>query len=122
MSQSAMMRPSPVAIAAVVAQLKADLGARAVTNDAVREQHSHGEGLHTAGTPDLVVFPQTNEEVAAILACCNEHRVPVVPFGAGSSLEGQLAALAGGVSIDMARFDRVLDVSPSRWIAAFRPA
>src|SRR3954462_180307 len=64
------------------------------------------------GVPDLVVFPETNEEVAFILALCNEHRFPVTPFGAGSSLEGQLAALAGGGSPHPSRFDKVLDVSP----------
>jgi len=68
--------------------------------------------LHTAGLPDVVVYPETNEEVAAILACCQAHGVPVVPFGAGTSLEGQLAAVRGGVSVDMSRFDKVLDVSP----------
>lgn len=99
------------ATAAVTDTLKGLLGARAIISDAIREQHSHGEGLHAAGMPDIVVFPETNEEVAAILACCNTNGVPVVPYGAGSSLEGQLAALAGGVSIDMARFDRVLGVS-----------
>ena len=112
MHHAALPRPSAEAVAAVVTALTRMLGNRAVTSDSIREQHSHGEGLPTIGMPDIVVFPETNEEVAAILALCNSHRVPVVPFGAGSSLEGQLAALAGGVSIDMNRFDAVLEVNP----------
>jgi D-lactate dehydrogenase (cytochrome) len=106
-----LVRPSRETIDLVIGQLTDMLSDRAVLNATVREQHSHGEGLPAAGMPDIVVFPHTNEEVAAILALCHNHRVPIVPYGAGSSLEGQLAALAGGVSIDMSRFDKVLDVS-----------
>lgn len=105
-------RPTAEAVSTVVSALAARFGARAVTNGSVREQHSHGEGLPTVGMPDVVVFPETNEEVAEVLKLCNAHRVPVVPFGAGSSLEGQLAAVCGGVSLDMGRFDKVLAVSP----------
>jgi D-lactate dehydrogenase (cytochrome) len=94
-----------------MARLAQRLGVRITTSQAVLEQHSHGEGLPAVGLPDLVAFPETNEEVAFVLALCNELRVPVTPFGAGSSLEGQLAALAGGVSLDMCRFDKILEVS-----------
>jgi D-lactate dehydrogenase (cytochrome) len=112
MNASAMSRPKPEVIAAVRVKLAERLGARVTVSPAVLEQHSHGEGLPAVGIPDLVVFPETNEEVAFILALCNEYRVPVTPFGAGSSLEGQLAAVAGGVSLDTNRFDKVLEVTP----------
>ncbi|MGY4290758.1 D-lactate dehydrogenase (cytochrome) [Bradyrhizobium sp. LM2.7] len=112
MNAHALSRPAPGTIAEVKTRLVECLGARVTAVQAVLEQHSHGEGLPAVGVPDLVAFPETNEEVAFILALCNERRVPVTPFGAGSSLEGQLAALAGGVSLDMSRFDKILDVSP----------
>ena len=112
MNAHALPRPAPGIIAEVKTRLAEHLGARVTATQAVLEQHSHGEGLPAVGMPDLVVFPETNEEVAFVLALCNERRVPVTPFGAGSSLEGQLAALAGGVSLDMSRFDKILDVSP----------
>ncbi|MBR0753423.1 FAD-binding protein [Bradyrhizobium jicamae] len=112
MNAHALPRPEPDTIAALRAKLTERLGARVSVSQSVLEQHSHGEGLPAVGMPDLVVFPETNEEVAFVLSLCNEHRVPVTPFGAGSSLEGQLAALAGGVSLDTSRFDRILDVSP----------
>ena len=105
-------RPGPEVIAAVRAKLVERLGTRVSVSQAMLDQHSHGEGLPAIGMPDLVVFPETNDEVAFVLALCNEHRVPVTPFGAGSSLEGQLAAVAGGVSLDTSRFDKILDVSP----------
>ncbi|TAI66923.1 2-hydroxy-acid oxidase [Bradyrhizobium sp. Leo170] len=112
MNAHTLPRPTTEVIAAVRARLAERLGARVTVSQAVVDQHSHGEGLPAVGVPDLVVFPETNEEVAFVLALCNEHRVPVTPFGAGSSLEGQLAALAGGVSLDMTRFDKILEVTP----------
>lgn len=112
MNAHALPRPAPGIIAEVKTRLAERLGARVTSVQAVLEQHSHGEGLPAVGMPDLVVFPETNEEVAFVLALCNERRVAVTPFGAGSSLEGQLAALAGGVSLDMSRFDKILEVSP----------
>ncbi|MCU1340424.1 MAG: FAD-binding protein [Bryobacterales bacterium] len=111
MTARELPRSRPDVITALEARLAQRLGARVTASQAVLEQHSHGEGLPAVGVPDLVVFPETNDEVAFILALCNDLRVPVTPFGAGSSLEGQLAALAGGVSLDTSRFDEILEVS-----------
>ena len=104
-------RPDAHALADLVTRLAADYGERAVTSKAIREQHSHGEGLADAALPDVVVFPQTNEEVAAIVRLCHAARVPVIAFGVGTSLEGHVAALAGGVCLDLSQMNRVLEVS-----------
>jgi D-lactate dehydrogenase (cytochrome) len=95
----------------VTERLVRDYGERAVTTHAIREQHSHGEGLADAGMPDIVVFPRTNEEVASIVRVCNAARIPVIAFGVGTSLEGHVAALYGGVCIDLSQMDRVLEVN-----------
>ena len=92
-------------------RLAADYGDRAVTTRAIREGHSHGEGLADAALPDVVVFPQTNEEVAAIVSLCYAARVPVIAFGVGTSLEGHVAALSGGVCVDLSQMDRVLEIN-----------
>lgn len=100
-----------VAVDALASDLKALLGDRASTAASHREHHSHGESWHRAGAPDVVVFPTSTEEVSAIVRIAGRHGAPVVPFGAGSSLEGHVNALTGGVSIDMSRMNRVLRVS-----------
>ncbi len=96
----------------VIDALKAIVGDRVTTSEAVREHHSHGESWHPAGLPEAVVFPMSTEEVAATVKLCATLRNPIVPFGMGSSLEGHVNAIHGGVSIDLTRMTRVLRLSP----------
>ena len=91
--------------------LRTLLGDRLSTSESVREHHSHGESWHAPGLPDAVAFPTTTDEVSAIVRICAEHRTPVVPFGMGSSLEGHVNAIRGGVSIDLTRMTKVLHLS-----------
>src|SRR5918998_1384175 len=86
------------------------LGARATRARAVLEQHGRSEAYHPAQCPDVVVYPETTEEVQRVVTLCSELRIPVVPFGAGTSLEGNAAAVQGGVCIDFARMNRILAV------------
>jgi D-lactate dehydrogenase (cytochrome) len=87
------------------------LGARATDSAAIREQHSHDESYHTPAAPDIVCFPETTEEVAAILRVSARYGLPVIPFGAGTSLEGHVNAFRGGITIDLRQMNRVLRVS-----------
>lgn len=82
-----------------------------VASEAVRAQHAIGESYHRAGLPDLVVYPGSIEDVVAVVNACRERGVPLVPFGAGTSLEGQVVPLAGGVCVDLTRLDRILRLS-----------
>ena len=104
-------RPDARDVADLVTRLCADYGDRALTTRAIRDQHSHGEGLSDAGLPDVVVFPHSNAEVAAIVRLCHAARVPVIAFGVGTSLEGHVAALYGGVCVDLSQMNRVLEVN-----------
>jgi D-lactate dehydrogenase (cytochrome) len=99
-------------IAIIEAQLADLLGDRFTRAPAACQAHAQGEGVQGFGLPEAVVFPQDAAEVAAILAACNRAGVPVIPFGTGTSLEGQLAPLFGGISLDMRHFDAILQVSP----------
>ena len=104
-------KQDPDIVAELVTRLSGDFGERAVTTQAVREHHSHGEGLADAALPDVVVFPHSNEEVASIVRLCHLARVPVIAFGVGTSLEGHVAALYGGVCVDLSQMNHVLEVN-----------
>jgi D-lactate dehydrogenase (cytochrome) len=87
------------------------LGDRFVTSAAVREEHGRDESPLPAAAPDGVAFPRTDGEVAGILRTCNELGLPVIPFGAGTSLEGHVLATAGGISIDLGEMNEIMSVN-----------
>ena len=95
----------------LISELRDLLGDRCSTNPTQIEHHSHSESWHPPAAPDVVVFPVNTLEVGLVVAAAARHRAAVVPFGAGSSLEGHVNALAGGVSIDLSRMNRILRVS-----------
>jgi D-lactate dehydrogenase (cytochrome) len=90
--------------------LQALLGERVSTSGAMREHHGKDESSFAPVPPDAVVFPHSTEEVAAIAKLCSAQGVAMIPYGAGSSLEGHLLALHGGVSIDLSRMNRIVAV------------
>lgn len=97
---------------AVIEELRGLLGDRLSTAAAVREQHGKDESFHAAIPPDAVAFAASAEEVSAIVRTCARHRTAIVPYGTGTSLEGHIAALRGGICIDLSGMNRVLKVSP----------
>src|SRR5437016_14156592 len=113
----AQQKPDPIArrdpapAKAAIAALAAKFGNRLVTSQAVREQHANTTTWIANEPPDAVVFPQATEEVQDIVRICAERRVPVIPFGTGTSLEGHINAPYGGVSIDFRDMNRVLVVN-----------
>ena len=98
-------------IAAVIGVLRQRFGEQLQTGEALRAQHAHTTTYIPGQLPDAVVFPQSADEIKLIVRACADHRVPVIPFGTGTSLEGQVNAPSGGISIDMARLDKVLEVN-----------
>src|SRR5262245_2482132 len=99
------------AVESAIRELRALLGSRASDAAAVREHHSHGESYHAPAAPDVVCFPHSTDEVAAILAISARRQIPVVPFGAGTSLEGHVNAIRGGIGLDLREMNRVVRVS-----------
>src|SRR5687767_14004005 len=98
-------------VAGAIAHLKTVLGPVITENATIRENHSHGESYHVPAAPDAVCFPRTTDEVIEIMRASAEFGVPVVPFGAGSSLEGHVHALRGGLAIDLTQMNKILRVS-----------
>lgn len=87
------------------------LGDRVTTNVSLCEQHGKDESWHRCQPPDMVCFVESEEEVATILRLCHQERVPVIPFGTGTGMEGQVTALTGGVCIDLSRLNQILKVN-----------
>ena len=103
-----LSRPSPASVAAAHQALAARLGAdRVSTGGDVLAQHGRDESFHPEARPDVVVWPRNIDDAAAVVRIALEHRLPLVPFGAGTSLEGHVSALAGGISVDMREMNRV---------------
>src|ERR1700691_4580315 len=110
------MVPSPISpstanLEASISELQSLLGSRVTTAIVQREHHSHGESYLSPALPDAVCFPRTTEEVSEILKTSARHQIPVVPFGAGTSVEGQVNAIHGGISIALREMNKIVRVS-----------
>ena len=103
-----LQRPMPPVM---LAALRQAFGERCSTALSVREQHGRGESVYDAAPPEAVVFCESNEDVQAVVRLAAAHGVPVIPYGTGTSLEGHLLAVQGGVSIDLSRMNRVLRIN-----------
>src|SRR4051794_34436958 len=101
---------SPKEVEAAIGALAARFGNRLVTSQAVREQHGNILTWIVNQPPDAVVFPQSTDDVQAAVRICAQHKVPVIPFGTGTSLEGHINAPFGGVTLDFRDMNRVLSV------------
>jgi D-lactate dehydrogenase (cytochrome) len=95
----------------LVSELRELLGSRLSTSDAVRQQHGKDESFHEVHAPDAVAFAASTEEVAAVVTVCARHKTPVIAYGTGTSLEGHVQALHGGVCIDVSQMNEVLEVN-----------
>ncbi|GJD50130.1 putative FAD-linked oxidoreductase [Methylobacterium crusticola] len=109
-SPAPRQRPDPESVAAVIQALHAQFGNRVVTSQAVREQHASTLTWVPNQPPDAVIYAESTEDVQAVVRLCAAHRVPVVAFGTGTSLEGHVNAPFGGISIDLMSMNKVLAV------------
>jgi len=108
-------------IAAAVGILRQRFGERFSTGHDIRNQHAHTTTYIPTQAPDGVVFAESAEEVQEVVRICAEHRVPVIPYGTGTSLEGHVNAPAGGISLDLSRMNRVLSVNAEDFDCTVEP-
>ena len=101
----------PRPVDAVIETARDVLGERITTNVTLREHHSHGQDTQPPVLPDAVAFVETTDEAANLLALCHAQGVPVVPWGAGTSLEGHVTPVRGGITLDLSHMTKILDVS-----------
>lgn len=109
---AASAAPLRTAPDACIEELRALLGDRLSTSAAIREQHGKDESYHAPHPPDAVAFATSTEDVSAIVKVCAKYGTPIIPFGTGTSLEGHVAALQGGVCVDLSQMDAILQVRP----------
>src|SRR6201747_598736 len=107
--------------AALIEALKARFGNQCSTALAVREQHGRDESSFQVPPPAAVVFAQSTQDVADAVKLASQFDTPVIPFGVGSSLEGHLLAVQGGISIDVARMDKILSVNSEDLTVTVQP-
>ena len=105
----------------LLARLRDILGERLSLGRADRDHHAQSESFHRAPPPDAVAWPQSAEEVSAVLRACSGAGVPVVPWGTGTSLEGHALATRGGVTVDLSRMDRVVEIRAEDMLAGVQP-
>lgn len=105
----------------LVNALTGHFGERFSTSPAICVHHGQDESAHAPAAPDAVVFAQTTEEVSEVVGLCHQHRVPVIAYGTGTSLEGHLLAVAGGVCIDLSQMNRVQSIRPEDLDATVQP-
>ncbi len=105
-----MTKPSTAVLQAAISELQASFGNRAVTSMAVREHHGHQTTMIPCQPPDVVVFPQSVEDCVAVMKIAARHKVPVIPFGTGTSLEGHVNAPLGGISVDTSLMKNIIEL------------
>src|ERR1700733_1169855 len=101
----------PTPVETVIEGARAFLGERITTNTTLRDHHSHGQDTQPPVLPDAVAFIETSDEPSRMLALCNNAHVPAVAWGAGTSLEGHVTPVRGGVTLDLSRMTRIIHVS-----------
>jgi len=106
---------------ALVEALKARFGERCSTALVVREQHGRDESVYSVPPPAAVVFAESTADVSDAVKLASQHNMPVIPFGVGSSLEGHLLAVQGGISIDVSRMNKVLSVNAEDLTVTVQP-
>ena len=114
----ALRKPLPEQM---ISALRAQFGERFSMSNAVREHHGKDESPYPVMLPDAVIFVESTEEVVLVVGLCNQHLIPLIPFGAGSSLEGHILAIQGGISLDMTAMNKIVSLNAEDLTVTVQP-
>ena len=114
----ALRRPLPEEM---IIALRAQFGDRFSMSNAVREHHGKDESPYPVMLPDAVIFVQSTDEVVSVVEMCNRHLIPLIPYGAGSSLEGHILAIQGGISLDMTAMNKIVSLNAEDLTVTVQP-
>lgn len=114
-------RPDPAAVQRLAAQLAPAFGARLLASPSTLQQYAQSESYHVGAAPDLAVQPETIGEVQAIVRAAGAEKIPVVGWGVGTSLEGNAAAIHGGLTVDFSRMNKVLEIAAEDLLCVVQP-
>ena len=112
---------TPDAIQSALTEARTLLGDRLSTGPSILESHSHDEAYSAPALPDAVAFPNSTEEVSALVKICAKHKCPIIPFGIGTSLEGHVVPINGGITVDTSQMNQVLEIHESDLDAVVEP-
>ena len=118
MDPGSLKKPLPDTM---IQALRERFGDRCSTARAVREHHGRDESPYPEMLPDVVVFAQSTEDVVEVVKLCATHKIPLIPYGAGSSLEGHILAIQGGVTLDMTQMDKIVSLNPEDLTVTVQP-
>ena len=118
MDPGSLKKPLPDTM---IQALRERFGDRCSTAQAVREHHGRDESPYPEMLPDVVVFAQSTEDVVEVVKLCATHKIPLIPYGAGSSLEGHILAIQGGVTLDMTQMDKIVSLNPEDLTVTVQP-
>ena len=121
LARSTQARVSAAATSALASVLAEEFGPRLLTSASARDPYGRGEGHHGEHLPDLVARPSSAQEVQRIVRAAAEYKVPVVAYGAGTSLEGNAASVAGGLCLDLSAMTRVIEIAPEDMLCIVEP-
>ena len=105
----------------MINELKTRLGERITEDPSSRNDHGFGFSYHPVTPPDLVAYPESIEEIAEIVRVCSRYRVPIIPYGAGTSVEGHILAVRGGLCLDLSRMNRIVEFNPADMYITVQP-
>lgn len=113
-----LRRPLPEAM---IAALKLDFGDRFSMANAVRDHHGKDESPYPTMLPDAVIFAESTDEVVRVVQLCNAYKIPLIPYGAGSSLEGHILAIEGGITIDLTAMNKIISLNAEDLTVSVQP-